>query len=63
MSRLGDVPALDERLYSLNSDELEFFLAETSIESESALKTHILDLQAKAYKVSLRVTTAAISST
>jgi hypothetical protein len=52
-SRLGrETPALDERLYSVDSDELAFLLAETHIETESALKSHLLDVQAKAYKVS-----------
>jgi hypothetical protein len=46
------VPALTERLYSLDSDELAFFLAETHIENESALKSHLLEIQAKAYNVS-----------
>jgi len=51
-STLGrKIPALDERLYSLDSDELAFILAETHIETESALKSHLFDLQAKAYKV------------
>jgi len=48
------IPVLDERLYSLDSDELAFLLAETHIETESALKSHLLDIQAKAYKVSFR---------
>ena len=48
-----EVPALDERLYSLDSDELAFLLTETHFRSESDLKSHLLDLQAKAYKVSV----------
>jgi hypothetical protein len=47
-------PALTERLYFLDSDELAFLLAETHIENESALKSHLLDIQAKAYIVSFR---------
>jgi hypothetical protein len=46
-------PPLDESLYSLDSDEVAFHLSQTGIETESALKIHILDIQAKAYKVKL----------
>jgi len=45
------VPPLDERLYSLDPEELAFFLAETHIDDEATLKRHLLDVQAKAYKV------------
>jgi hypothetical protein len=46
-----EIPALDERLYSLDSDELAFLLAQIRFTTESALKGHLLDIQAKAYKV------------
>ena len=52
---LDGVPDLDEIFYSLDSEELDFFLTETRIDNESNLKTHIMDVQAKAYKVSLMV--------
>jgi hypothetical protein len=48
-----DIPGLDERFYSLSSEELAFFLMETRIDSKSALKSHLMDVQARAYKVSL----------
>jgi len=44
--------ALDEKLYSLGSDEVAFLLSQTHIETEAGLKSHILDIQAKACKVS-----------
>lgn len=46
-----DIPGLDERFYSLDSEELAFFLKETRIDTESALKSHLIDVQARAYKV------------
>jgi hypothetical protein len=52
---LDGVPDLDEIFYSLDSEELDFFLTETRIDNESNLKTHIMDVQAKAYKVILMV--------
>jgi hypothetical protein len=50
-----DMPGLDEGLFSPDSEELAFFLTETRITSESALKSHLIDVQARAYKVSLIV--------
>jgi hypothetical protein len=49
----NDIAGLDEKFYSPNSEELAFFLKETRLESESALKSHLMDVQARAYKVSL----------
>jgi len=46
-----DMPGLDEGLFSPDSEELAFFLTETRITSESALKSHLIDVQARAYKV------------
>jgi hypothetical protein len=45
-------PDLDERLYSLSGDGLEFFKSQTGIEEELALKQHILAIQKEAYAVS-----------
>lgn len=44
-------PPLDESLYSLIGEELEFYQSETKIKDEQALKEHILAVQAKAYAV------------
>jgi hypothetical protein len=43
---------LDNELYVLEPDEVAFLLAETRIDTEEALEKHLLDVQAKAYKVS-----------
>ena len=49
------VPVLDERWYSyLTPDEIAFLLAETGIETESVLKGHVIDVQMKAFKVTLQ---------
>ncbi|KAG8793796.1 hypothetical protein FRC12_001568 [Ceratobasidium sp. 428] len=42
---------LDESAYSLAPDELEFYQSTTNIDNEVELKRHILDIQAKAYKI------------
>ncbi|KAG8700178.1 hypothetical protein FRC09_006129, partial [Ceratobasidium sp. 395] len=42
---------LDESAYSLAPDELEFYQSTTNIDNEVELKRHILDIQAKAYKL------------
>jgi hypothetical protein len=44
--------SLDESFYAPTSDALSFFLTETRIDCEAALKDHLIDVQAKAYKVS-----------
>jgi hypothetical protein len=54
---LGDVtfqtiPAVDASLYKLTSEEAAFFKAQIGIDDDEDLKRHILEVQAKAYKVS-----------
>ena len=49
----NDTAGLDEKFYSLSFEELAFFLKETGIDSELVLESHLMDVQAKAYKVSL----------
>ncbi|KAG0704977.1 hypothetical protein DFH29DRAFT_326553 [Suillus ampliporus] len=44
-------PPLDESLYDLAPKDAAFFKKLTGIEDDVALKQHILDIQAKAYKV------------
>ncbi len=44
-------PALNESFYSLDSEELAFFKANTNITDDNALKKHIMTIQAKAYQV------------
>ncbi|KAG2342482.1 hypothetical protein BDR05DRAFT_964090 [Suillus weaverae] len=55
---LGDIifqtastPTVDTSLYSLSSEEAAFFKAQTGIDDDEDLKRHILEVQAKAYKV------------
>lgn len=55
---LGDVtfqfaslPTIDTSLYDLSSEEAAFFKAEIGIDDDEGLKRHILEVQAKAYKV------------
>lgn len=48
-------PPLDETLYELSADELEFFRSQTGISNEHALKQHIVNVQRKAYSVSTHV--------
>lgn len=43
--------ALDESLYSLSGDELDFYRQHTGIDDEKELKKHVLAIQAKAYDV------------
>ncbi|EIW83332.1 hypothetical protein CONPUDRAFT_52791 [Coniophora puteana RWD-64-598 SS2] len=50
MSTSGN-PPLDERFYSLQPDEAEFFKDQTGIGSDEELKKHVLQVQAKAYEV------------
>lgn len=45
--------SLDERLYSLQGDELAFFQAQTGIQDEAELKKHIITIQEKAYDVKI----------
>jgi hypothetical protein len=52
---MHDVSALDENLYSLGPTDVAFLLSQTRIETEAAMKSHILDIQAKACKVSLPI--------
>ncbi|EGO30024.1 hypothetical protein SERLADRAFT_359735 [Serpula lacrymans var. lacrymans S7.9] len=59
MSELDTQPAknpptplpLDERLYVLKPEASAFFKSHTGIHDDDALKSHILDVQAKAYKI------------
>ncbi|KAG1745264.1 hypothetical protein EDB19DRAFT_480808 [Suillus lakei] len=44
-------PPLDESLYDLRPQDAAFYRKLTGIEDDTALKQHILDIQAKAYKV------------
>ncbi|OJA18478.1 hypothetical protein AZE42_13778 [Rhizopogon vesiculosus] len=44
-------PPLDESQYNLSSQDAAFMKKLTGIEDDAALKHHILDIQAKAYKV------------
>ncbi|KAG1835394.1 hypothetical protein DFJ58DRAFT_908610 [Suillus subalutaceus] len=55
---LGDVtfqtapmPTLDPDLYRLSSEEAAFFKAQIGIDDDEDLKRHILEVQAKAYKI------------
>jgi len=54
-SKFGDTlsakPPLDDQLYSLSPDALDFFKSQTGIEDEDALREHILSVQKKAYGV------------
>jgi hypothetical protein len=49
---LGDNQSLDEGYYSPTPEELSFFLTETRIHDEVTLKSHLIDVQARAYAVS-----------
>ena len=42
---------LDESLYSLAPNELEFYKSTTGISDESELKRHIISIQAEAFQV------------
>ncbi|KAG2036752.1 hypothetical protein BDR03DRAFT_1000264 [Suillus americanus] len=44
-------PPLDQSLYNLRPQDATFYKELTGIEDDAALKQHILDIQAKAYKV------------
>lgn len=43
---------LSDEGYSLKGQELEFFKAQTGIQDEDALKTHLMQVQSEAWKVS-----------
>lgn len=53
----GNVQTLDSRLCYLAPDDVAFFLSEARIDTEEALKKHLIDVQAKAYKVSVSAST------
>lgn len=42
---------LDGAFYSLTSQELDFFKAQTGIQDESALKEHLMKVQSDAWEV------------
>ncbi|TFK40030.1 hypothetical protein BDQ12DRAFT_711486 [Crucibulum laeve] len=44
-------PPLDEEFYSLQPEELQFFKLHTRIDDDQELKSHIIDVQQKAYEV------------
>jgi hypothetical protein len=48
-------PKLDPKYYRLKPGELAFFQQLTGVEDEQELKQHILDIQAKAYEVGIRL--------
>ena len=51
-SQSSHVPLpLEDRLYDLSDDELEFYRKETGMEDADAIKEHILRVQAEAYAV------------
>ena len=41
-----------ERFYKMDKEQLAFFTASTKIDSEDALKDHIISIQHEAYQVS-----------
>lgn len=47
----AQISAVNTHLYSLSSDELAFFSAQTGITDEEALKRHIISVAAKAFDV------------
>ena len=50
--------ALDERFYDLTDEERAFLKQQTGIQDDEELKTHILQVQAEAYKVCRLVSSA-----
>ena len=42
-----------ERFYKMDKDQLAFFTASTKIDSEDALRDHIISIQHEAYQVSV----------
>lgn len=50
-TQLSPDMALDERLYDLTDEECSFFKQQTGIQDDDELKAHIVQVQAKAYKV------------
>lgn len=51
---------LEDRFYSLDAEEREFFKKETGIESDEELKNHLIAVQSKAYSVLFKMYTATI---
>ncbi|KAG1855885.1 hypothetical protein C8R48DRAFT_608723 [Suillus tomentosus] len=49
---MASAPTVDTSLYSLSSEQAEFFKAQTDIDDDEDLKRHILEVQVKAYKAS-----------
>lgn len=47
----ASIPAADTSLYGLTSEEAAFFKAQIGIDDDEDLKRHILEVQAKAYKI------------
>ncbi|KAG2074283.1 hypothetical protein BDR04DRAFT_1049011 [Suillus decipiens] len=45
------IPTVDISLYGLSLEEAAFFKAQTGIDNDEDLKRHILEVQAKAYKI------------
>jgi hypothetical protein len=50
-SQQGREIPLDERFYDLTNEDRAFFKQQTGIQDDEELKTHILQVQAEAYKV------------
>ncbi|OAX39568.1 hypothetical protein K503DRAFT_769418 [Rhizopogon vinicolor AM-OR11-026] len=48
---IASIPAVDASLYSLTSEEAAFFKTQIGIDDDDELKRHIMEVQAKAYKV------------
>ncbi|KAG2367867.1 hypothetical protein BDR07DRAFT_1350441 [Suillus spraguei] len=47
----ASIPTVDTSLYGLSFEEAAFFKAQTGIDNDEDLKRHILEVQAKAYKI------------
>ncbi|KAG2146168.1 uncharacterized protein EDB93DRAFT_490348 [Suillus bovinus] len=47
----SSLPTVDTSLYDLSSEEAAFFKAQIGIDDDEDLKRHILEVQAKAYKI------------
>ncbi|KAG1781671.1 hypothetical protein EV702DRAFT_1193151 [Suillus placidus] len=47
----ASIPTVDTDLYGLSSEEATFFKAQIGIDDDEDLKRHILEVQAKAYKI------------
>jgi hypothetical protein len=48
-------PPLDDQLYTLPPDALDYFKSQTGIQDENALKEHIITVQRSAYEVSHQI--------